>query len=47
MKVTAPFDAPYSFIMAEVFKIKNKKITQVEAVLLEVPYGMPSGWVKQ
>jgi hypothetical protein len=46
MKVSAPFDAPYSFIMAEVFKIKNKKITQVEAVLLEVPYGMPSGWVK-
>ncbi len=46
MNVTAPFDAPYSFIMAELFKIKNKKITQIEAVLLEVPYGMPSGWIK-
>jgi hypothetical protein len=32
--------------MAELFKIKNKKIVQVEAVLLSVPYGMPSGWVK-
>jgi hypothetical protein len=46
LKLTAPFDAPYSFIMAEVFKIKDKKILQVEAVLMEVPYGMPSGWGK-
>jgi len=45
MKLTPPFDAPYSFIMAEVFRIKDRKILQVEAVLLEVPYGMPSGWV--
>ena len=46
-KVGPPFDTPYSFIMAEVFKIKDRKITQVEAVLMEVPYGMPSGWVKE
>jgi hypothetical protein len=45
MKLTSPFDAPYSFIMAELFRIKDRKILQVEAVLLEVPYGMPSGWV--
>lgn len=45
-KVGPPFDAPFSFIMAEVFKIKDRKITQVEAVLMEVPYGMPSGWGK-
>jgi hypothetical protein len=45
MKLTPPFDAPYSFIMAEIFRIKDRKILQVEAVLLEVPYGMPSGWV--
>jgi hypothetical protein len=46
MKLNSPLDAPYSFIMAELLKIKNKKILQVEAVLLEAPYGMPSGWVK-
>jgi hypothetical protein len=45
-KVGPPFDTPYSFIMAELFKIKDRKIAQVEAVLLEVPYGMPSGWGK-
>ena len=32
-------------MMAELFRIKDKKISRVEAVLLEVPYGMPSGWV--
>ena len=30
--------------IGELFKIRNKKITRVEAVLLSVPYGMPSGW---
>lgn len=41
-----PFDAPFTFMIGELFKIRNKKITRVEAVLLSVPYGMPSGWVK-
>jgi len=45
MKLAPPFDAPFSFMMAELFRIKDKKISLVEAVLLEVPYGMPSGWV--
>jgi hypothetical protein len=40
-----PFDAPFTFMIGELFKIRNKKITRVEAVLLSVPYGMPSGWV--
>jgi hypothetical protein len=40
-----PFDAPFTFMIGELFKIRNKKITRVEAVLLAVPYGMPSGWV--
>ena len=31
-------------MMGELFKIKNKAIARVEAVLFEVPYGMPSGW---
>jgi len=39
-------DAPFCFMIGELFKIKNRVITRVEAVLLEVPYGMPSGWVE-
>jgi hypothetical protein len=42
-----PFDTPFTFMIGELFKIRNKKITRVEAVLLAVPYGMPSGWVRQ
>jgi hypothetical protein len=45
-KVGPPFDTPYTFIIGELFKIKNGKITRVEAALLNVPYGMPSGWSK-
>jgi hypothetical protein len=43
---TPPFDTPFTFMIGELFKIKNKRITRVEAVLLAVPYGMPSGWVR-
>jgi hypothetical protein len=39
-------DTPFCFMIGELFKIKNKAITRVEAVLFEVPYGMPSGWGK-
>ncbi len=46
-KVSPPFDTPFTFEIGELFKIKNRKITRIEAVLLSVPYGMPSGWVKQ
>lgn len=45
-KVPPPFDTPYTFQIGELFKIKNGKITRIEAVLLPVPYGMPSGWAK-
>ena len=41
---TPPFDTPFTFMLGELFKIKNMKITRGEAVLLSVPYGMPSGW---
>ncbi|HUN26342.1 MAG TPA: hypothetical protein VMU67_08545 [Steroidobacteraceae bacterium] len=44
LKVPPPFDAPYSFLMAELFKIKERRITQVEAVIVTTPYAMPSGW---
>ncbi|HEV2703625.1 MAG TPA: hypothetical protein VGV09_18510 [Steroidobacteraceae bacterium] len=43
-KVPAPFDTPYSFLIAELFKIRDGRIAQVEAVLLPTPYGMPGGW---
>lgn len=42
--VSPTFRQPFSFIIAEVFKIKAGKIRQIEAVLTTVPYGMPSGW---
>jgi len=44
MTVPPPFDTPYSFLMAEVFKVRGGKIAQVEAVLITTPYAMPSGW---
>jgi hypothetical protein len=40
-----PFDRPYTFVIFEIFKIKNGKIRQIEAVLTTVPYYMPSPWV--
>jgi hypothetical protein len=43
-KVDASFRQPFSFIIAEIFKIKEAKIRQIEAVLTTVPYGMESGW---
>ncbi len=38
------FAQPFSFIIAEVFKLENGQIRQIEAVLTTVPYGMRSGW---
>ncbi len=42
--VTSMFRQPFSFYIAEVFKIKDGKIRQIEAVLTTVPYSMESGW---
>jgi hypothetical protein len=44
LHVPPPFDAPYSFQIAELFKIVDGRIIRVEAVLNTVPYGMKSGW---
>jgi len=41
-----PFDRPYSFLIFELFRVKDDKIRQIEAVLTAVPYYMPSPWVK-
>jgi hypothetical protein len=42
--VSAAFRRPLTFMIGELFKIVNGNIRQIEAVLLEVPYRMPSGW---
>jgi hypothetical protein len=42
--VNSPYDTPYTWMTRELFRKKNGKIYRVEAVLLPVPYGMPSGW---
>ena len=42
--VSPAFRQPFSFIIAEIFKIKKSKIRQIEAVLMAVPYSMESGW---
>lgn len=42
--VPAMFRQPFSFYIAEVFKIVDGKIRQIEAVLTPVPYEMESGW---
>ncbi len=44
-KVPPPYDTPFCWLIGELFKIKDGKIHQIEAVMLDVPYGMPSGWV--
>jgi hypothetical protein len=37
-------DRPFTFEIAELFKISGGKIHQVEALLDQAPYGMLSGW---
>ena len=44
VEVSPMFRQPFSFIIGEIFKIKDGKIRQIEAVLTTVPYGMESGW---
>lgn len=44
--VRPPFDHPFSFAILEVFKIQHAKLRQIEAVIVTVPYHMPSPWVK-
>jgi hypothetical protein len=42
--VMPTFRQPFSFYIAEVFKVMDGKIRQIEAVLTAVPYQMESGW---
>jgi hypothetical protein len=36
--------APWTWQIAELFKIKDGKIMRIEALVNAVPYGMKSGW---
>ena len=42
--VNTPFDEPFSFQICELFKIRDGKILQIEALVAPVPYGMLTGW---
>ena len=42
--VAPMFRQPFSFYIAEVFKVVDGRIRQIEAVLTTVPYQMESGW---
>ncbi len=44
--VESPIRRPHSYYLMELFKIKDGKIRQVEAVFITVPYYMPSPWDK-
>jgi hypothetical protein len=35
---------PWTWELAEMFKVENGKLRQIEAVLARAPYGMTSGW---
>lgn len=37
-------DRPFSWMIAEAFRIEHGLLTRIEALMLEVPYGMRSGW---
>ena len=44
VEVASTFRQPFSFYIAEVFKVVDGQIRQIEAVLATVPYQMESGW---
>jgi hypothetical protein len=42
--IGATFRRPLTFQLGELFRVESGKIRQIEVVLNEVPYRMPSGW---
>jgi hypothetical protein len=42
--IKPPFTQPLTLEIAEIFKIQSGKIRQIEALINQVPYKMPSGW---
>jgi hypothetical protein len=43
-KVVSGSSVPFTWQIAELFKIENSRIVAVESVLHGVPYGLGSGW---
>lgn len=43
-KVTGGPEEPWTWHIAEVFKVEKGLLHEIEAVLARVPYGMGSGW---
>jgi len=41
---TTGIDRPFSWMIAEAFRIENGQLTRIEALMTGVPYGMRSGW---
>ena len=42
--VPPAFRRPSTIMIGELFKIVDGRIRQIEAIIVSVPYGMPSGW---
>lgn len=43
-KLSASLPSPYSFIVAELFKIRSGRIEHIDAVMSSLPYGSPPAW---
>lgn len=43
-EVTAGPVVPWTWMIAELFKVEGGLLHEIEAILERVPYGMPSGW---
>jgi len=42
--VTTGPEQPWTWYIAEIFKVEDGKLSEIEAIMREVPYGMTSGW---
>jgi len=42
--VSLAYQVPRTWMKGEIFKIRQGRIKEIEAVLVDVPYRMPSGW---
>ena len=42
--VPAQFDIPFTWQIGELFKIKDRKIRQIQALVMTAPYNMPDVW---
>lgn len=43
-KLSAALPSPYSYLVAELFKLEAGKIVHIQAALVQLPYGMASAW---